>query len=84
MTIGHSSNPRFFKNVKKLPLEYLANKKAWITSAVFEKWIRKLDTSVEGLKAIRLVFLPPNTTSKLQPCDQGISSPLNTASEDTF
>lgn len=28
--------------------------------------------SVEGLKAIELVFLPPNTTSKTQPMDQGV------------
>ncbi|XP_062606703.1 tigger transposable element-derived protein 4-like [Saccostrea cucullata] len=27
---------------------------------------------VDGLKAIRLFFLPPNTTSKTQPMDQGI------------
>ena len=27
---------------------------------------------IEGLKAAELVFLPPNTTSKIQPIDQGI------------
>ena len=27
---------------------------------------------VEGLQAVELIFLPPNTTSKLQPMDQGV------------
>lgn len=27
---------------------------------------------VDALQAIELVFLPPNTTSEIQPCDQGI------------
>ena len=27
---------------------------------------------IEGLKAVELVFLPPNTTSKTQPMDQGV------------
>ena len=27
---------------------------------------------VEGLQAVELVFLPPNTASKLQPMDQGV------------
>ena len=31
---------------------------------------------IEGLKAIQLVFLPPNTTSKTQPMDQGVNRSL--------
>jgi hypothetical protein len=33
--IGKSQTPRCFKNVKKLPVEYAANKKAWMTSDIF-------------------------------------------------
>ena len=43
LVIGKSANPRCFKNVKNLPLPYEANSKAWMTSTLFEKWLRKLD-----------------------------------------
>ena len=32
---------------------------------------------VVGLQAVELTFLPPNTTSKLQPMDQGVIGPLS-------
>ncbi|GFO33973.1 tigger transposable element-derived protein [Plakobranchus ocellatus] len=90
--IGKSAKPRSFNNTKKLPVEYAANKKAWMTCDTFISWLQKLDRkfllqgrsvamivdncpahpSVDNLKAIKLVFLPPNTTSILQPCDHGI------------
>ena len=90
--IGKSANPRCFKHVKTLPVEYTNNKKAWMTGEIFTKWLLKLDKRfqrehrkvamvvdncpahphVKGLNAIELVFLPPNTTSHTQPCDQGI------------
>ena len=92
LVIGKFQNPRCFKNVKSLPVQYFANRKAWMVSEIFEEWLRKLDRkfsrehrkvlmlvdncpahpSVSGLKAITLKFLPPNTTSHLQPMDQGI------------
>lgn len=41
LVIGKSRNPRCFKNVKSLPVDYTANKKAWMTSTIFEEEIRK-------------------------------------------
>jgi len=43
LVIGKSKNPRAFKNISRLPVEYVANKKAWMTGLIFEDWVRKLD-----------------------------------------
>ncbi|XP_033222773.1 tigger transposable element-derived protein 4-like [Belonocnema kinseyi] len=96
VVIGKSQKPRCFKKrkVESLPVTYTNNKKAWMTSAVYESWIFDLDKKISNqkrkvllfvdnclvhpkilsheLKEIRVVFLPPNITSKLQPMDQGI------------
>lgn len=90
--VGKSKRPRCFKGVRTLPVAYDGNTRAWMTQALFEGWLRKLDGQmkrakrkillivdncpahgdVEGLEAIRLEFLPPNTTAVLQPLDQGV------------
>ena len=93
VVIGKSANPRCFKNVRRLPVIYRANKKAWMTADLYEEWLFGLDRKFtarkrkvlmvidncsahtdisDKLKSIELVFLPPNCTSKLQPCDMGI------------
>ena len=92
LVIGKAANPRCFKNVKSLPVQYHANTKAWITSEIFVSWVKELDKKMKkknrkialvvdncpahpqipGLQSVELVFLPPNTTSKTQPMDQGI------------
>ena len=46
LVIGKSANPRCFKNIKKLPLPYESNKKAWMTAAIFETWVKKLDSQM--------------------------------------
>uniref|UniRef100_A0A8C4S6C2 HTH psq-type domain-containing protein n=1 Tax=Erpetoichthys calabaricus TaxID=27687 RepID=A0A8C4S6C2_ERPCA len=92
LLIGKSVKPRCFKNVQLLPMHYKANKKAWMTSDLFSKWLKKVDAAmvqkkrriilfinnctahnhIPVMKAVTITFLPPNTTSKLQPLDQGI------------
>ena len=48
--LGHSKQPRCFKNVKKLPVDYDAIKKALMTSELFENGLRKVDAkfNMEG------------------------------------
>lgn len=90
--IGNSQKPRCFKNVKKLPVNYKANRKSWMTADLFEEELRQWDSDLlttkrkivllidnctahphlKNLRCIKLVFLPPSTTSVLQPMDQGV------------
>ena len=92
LLIGKFNKPRCFNGVKKLPVEYKANRKAWLTGDVFKEWLLSFDQEMEGqerkvllvldncsahqipahLNATDILFLPPNSTSKLQPCDAGI------------
>ena len=96
LTIGKFRHPRCFNGVRCLPTQYEANKSAWMTSSIFEEWLKKWDAEltktarnivlfidncsahphVQGLQSIQVVFLPPNATSELQPCDQGIIKAL--------
>lgn len=93
LIIGKSKNPRCFKgnHVDKLPLEWVSNKKAWMTTEIMTRWLHKFDNKMKKqnrkvllfldnatshskvpLENVKLVFLPPNTTSYCQPLDQGI------------
>ena len=91
LVVGKFGKPRCFKGTKQLPVQYEFNRKSWMTTTLFETWLRKLYRKFEfegrrvclflencpahpkmELSHIRLEFMPPNTTSVLQPCDQGI------------
>ena len=91
LVIGKSQTPRCFRGVKQLPVNYESNKNTWMTSSIFEKWLRQWDKTLHvqshkialvldncpahpklKFNNIELVFLPPNVTSLIQSCDQGI------------
>ena len=91
LVIGKSKNPRCFKSVHSLPVDYTASKKAWMNSEIFMNWLQKMNRCfvqqsrnvlfivdncpahpvVDNLSNMKVVFPPPNATSRLQPMDQG-------------
>ena len=86
--------PRCYTGIRMdtLPVTYRANKKARITSEIFNQWLsewnsrlqrqsRRILLLIDNCPAHKLIgnytnidihFLPANTTSVLQPMDQGI------------
>jgi hypothetical protein len=69
--IGKSAKPRCFKNVKSLPVIYKSNKKAWMTSKLFEEYMLDLDRKFELEKRKVLMFSDncpshPKMQNKLQ------------------
>uniref|UniRef100_A0A8C4XF96 Tigger transposable element-derived protein 4 n=1 Tax=Erpetoichthys calabaricus TaxID=27687 RepID=A0A8C4XF96_ERPCA len=57
LLIGKSLKPRCFKNVKSLPMHYKANKKAWMTSELFSKWLKKVDAAMVRKKRRIILFI---------------------------
>jgi hypothetical protein len=90
--IGKSEHARCFRGVAKLPVQYKANKNAWMTAVLFKDYLKDFDRDMVRQKRkvcllmdncsahnvdarltnVEVVFLPPNTTSSVQPLDQGI------------
>jgi hypothetical protein len=56
IVIGKSAKPRCFKNVKKLPVAYYANSKAWMTLEIFRDFLRALDASFGALGRKIILF----------------------------
>ncbi len=75
LLIGRSANPRCFKNVKSLPVEYISNKKAWMTAAIFEEWLKKYDNKFAKQKR-KVAFIVDNCTA--HPHVQGLQVSYHT------
>lgn len=57
LLIGKSNRPRCFRGVKWLPLDYKANTKAWMTGALFEEWVVKLDKHFGNMGRKIILFI---------------------------
>jgi len=66
LNIGNATRPRAFKqnNVTpdNLPVTWKHNKKAWITTAVFEDWLNQLNETMKKKKR-RIILFVDNATS---------------------
>lgn len=58
LMISNSCDPRCYKNKNKSKaVDYEANKKAWMTSDTFERWLLKLDKQFSKQKRTILLFI---------------------------
>jgi hypothetical protein len=56
LVTGKSENPCCFKNVGQLPTKYVANRKAWVTQAIFTDYLRALDAKMSFQNRKILLF----------------------------
>ena len=59
LAIGNAVKPRCFRNIKvdSLPVSWTANKRAWMTSALFVEWLKALDKKMRNQRRRILLFL---------------------------
>jgi hypothetical protein len=55
--IGKSAKPRCFKNIKKIPVTYSANLKAWMMPEIFRDFLHVCDASFSALGRKILLFV---------------------------
>lgn len=56
LVIGKSLKPRCFKN-SNLPVQYNANKKAWMTANIFEEWLKVWDCKLRQNRRKIILFI---------------------------
>ena len=67
LVIGKSLKPRCFKNVDSLPVDYYANKSAWMTAEIWEEWLKNFDRDLRREQKKALLFVDQCTAHKSIP-----------------
>ena len=74
LVIGKAAKPRCFRNmdIRKLPVEWRSNKKAWMTSQIMEEWLTAFNGRMKMQNRHVLLFLDKanaTPTSNFPTCD---------------
>ena len=64
IVVGKSQKPLAFRNVLHIPVNYKANKKAWMTRELFTEWLTKLDRQIK-LKHRKIAMVVNKCTTYL-------------------
>jgi hypothetical protein len=67
VSVGKFTNPQSFEGIKKLPVLYEANERAWINQDLFHHWLRSFDSAMKVLD--RKVLLVLNSSTAHQKLD---------------
>ena len=66
--LGRFAQPRSFRGVKTIPVEYSANASSWMTSELFKTWLMQFDRRMKAEKRSVLLTLDNCTAhEKFQP-----------------
>ncbi|GFW44833.1 tigger transposable element-derived protein 6 [Trichonephila clavipes] len=57
LVIGKSAKPRCFKGINSFPTKYCSNKKAWMTTELYNEWLVSLNLDMKREKRYILLFL---------------------------
>ena len=59
LVIGNADNPRCFRGTDKasLPVTYRANRKAWMTSILFQEWLERINSAMKLQRREILMFV---------------------------
>ncbi|GBM42165.1 Tigger transposable element-derived protein 4 [Araneus ventricosus] len=69
LVIGKSKSPRCFKGIKSLEVKYEFNKKSWMTSAIFDRWLKAVDKQM-GQQHRKIALLIDNYPIPSKDCGE--------------